>query len=1481
MSQMPEIPADLSDGLEVLLPVVGSWFRETIGEPTRPQRMGWPSIARGSNTLILAPTGSGKTLAAFLACLDHLWRIPTPGRSVRVLYISPLKALNQDISRNLQVPLEGILGRAAADRIDLRALSVGVRSGDTSPAERQRMIRKPPDILITTPESLHLLLTSRARETLRNVSHVIVDEIHALCPNKRGVFLSLLLERLDALNPQGFVRIGLSATQRPLEEVARFLGGFSRVMGADGKSRFEPRPVNIIDAGQRKALDLEIIAPFSPMSRTPNGSVWPVIEDRLYDLIKTHRSTIIFANNRRTVERLTSHLNELATLSENPPAPSNDNASDLARSHHGSLSLQERQATENALKNGELAAVVSTASLELGIDMGAVDLVCQVESPGSVSRGLQRVGRAGHLVGRVSKGRLIAKTKGDLIEAAALCDKMAKGEVEALRVPTNCLDVLAQQIVAAVAMDRWEATALFDQLRQAYPYRDLSAAAFETVLKMISGRFSLDSFRDLRARVSWDRVNNRLSALPGSARLAVVNGGTIPDTGHYPVYLGESGPRLGELDEEFVLERRVGETFVLGTATWRIDAIEPLRVVVGPAEGRSSLMPFWRGEDSPRTAELGEAVGSLCRNIVENRDNPAFASTLRDRYRLDANAAAVLRQHVERQYHIAGAVPDDRTILVESFTDPAGETGLAILTPFGGKLHQGVKLVLQARLRERFGITAACLHSDDGLLFRLPATDEPPLDLFEGVNSDLAESLIRQELGDSALFGLRFRQNAGRALLMPRPDPTKRTPLWLQRLRARDLLEVVRKFPDFPIVVETYRECLNEDLDIPRLRSFLDAIADGSIKVVKRRTELPSPFVSELIFRFELHFMYQWDEPKRKEGASSGSLVDVDLLDSLLDPGLESLWLNANAIGQVESRLRGFGKPPRSSEEMAETLRILGDLSVEELAGPMLGFLEKLAQEGRARIITLSGVEYPSRWISSEEANLYEQGFAESPMEAPNPSLETIVRRYLQTHALVDIDQLIRRYPISSALATDLLESWADDGTAVRLEPIDDEDPRWADPRNLGEVRRLSVALRRRESIAVAPEVYADYLIRHQGLHPETRRQGSPGLAPILEMLQGYAASPDLWELEILPARLRDYRPSWLDETLACGEFRWRATETARGDLEVAFFNGDLPVAIKEVPEPLSEEARQVAVLLSSRGASFATDLARSSGLGPSRLRAALDVLLRRGLVTNDRFDPLRPGANILATALAEASEGKRGGRRRIGSSLSRTSQSRPEGRWGWAVDQNGENDEESGWAWATILLERYGIITRETAALDLFAPPWKTLAAVLARAELAGEVRRGYFVEGLSGVQYATPEATEALAARAADQARPAEPLLISTLDPANLYGSGAPFDINLLEGGTARLPRSPSNFLVLCGGRPVLIIENYGKRLTGLNSASEIELRAAILLMPRLARPSRRVLKVETYNTVATLSGPAVPWLEEAGFVRDYPGMAYYAGC
>jgi ATP-dependent helicase Lhr and Lhr-like helicase len=1503
-------PGDGNDDvLDRFHPAVSSWFAKQFGEPTPAQRLGWPAIASGQHTLIVAPTGSGKTLAAFLAALDHIWRTPRVQKGVRILYVSPLKALNQDVWHNLQLPLEGIIARSAEIGEPLPALRVAVRSGDTPPQVRAAIVRKPPDILITTPESLHLMLTSRAREVLRGISHVIVDEIHAVCGNKRGAFLALLLERLQAIASGRFVRIGLSATQRPLDEVARYLGGIEWTAGAPPQRRGVPRPVTIIDAGWRRDLDLQVIWPRKLDRSGVAGSIWPDIERELSSLVREHRSTIIFANNRRTVEKLTARLNEMAASEVEISGPSvipglDDDDLTTAdtnrfRAHHGSISLEERRATEQALKQGDLAAVVATASLELGIDMGAVDLVCQVESPGNVARGLQRVGRAGHVVRGVSKGRLIAKTPADLLESAALCRAMERGDIEHLRVPVCCLDVLAQQVIACVAMEPWDVPALYDLVRGAYPFHGLSAESFENVLRLISGRFPTPDFRDLRARVAWDRIHNRLAALPGTAQLALVGGGTIPDTGQFPVYLGEGGPRLGELDEEFVYERRVGETFVLGNSTWRIAAIEPHRVVVIAAEGQSAVMPFWRGESAARSPELGEAVGALAREVAERLDDPQLGAWLERECRLTKGAAASLRNFVLRQHRLTGSVPSDRCIVIETYVDPAGEMGLAVLTPFGGRLHHALKLALMARIRQRYGLTPACLHSDDGLLFRLPAMDEPPLDLLDGLTGELAERLVREELPETALFGLRFRQNAARALLMPRPDPAKRTPLWLQRLRAKDLLQVARQFPDFPILLETVRECLDDDLDLPRLRDLLARIESGTVRVVRRQGETPSPFTSEMIFEFTAAHLYEWDDPKRSDRRPTAAVVDEDLLEPLLRSGRLDLWLDAQAIGRMENRLRRLGRPPRTVDEMAEHLRLLGDLAPSELSGPMETFLTELRDAGRALAIELPATIEPSRWISAEEAPLYEAAFAHSgPASAEGRG--RVVRRFLQTHALIGLSDLTARYPIAPLEAAELLERWSEEGKIVRVGAAGSPElAQWAERDNLTEMRRLTVAVRRRETLAVPPEVFADFLLRRQHVHPATRGDGPGFVEVILEQLQGLAAPAAVWESEILPRRIRGYRPSWLDDALGQGAWLWQALGTPRDMPSVAFFLRDfagrpdgaalLRDDIAETPregeapsEPRanagSADLDRIMEVLGRHGASFATDLARLTAIEPSRVRRGLGEFMCRGLVTNDRFDPLRAGAQAALLALNEARASRRGGFAPRGG-LKRSLSARAEGRWS-RLEVSTADAESRLLAWAGVLLERYGVLSREVVALEPSAPPWAELAPFLSRSEWRGELRRGYFVEGLSGVQYATEEAAAELARLGAAPEDAAPLVVVCTTDPANLYGAGAPLDVELLEGGVARLPRLPGHFLVMRAGRPVLIVESHGKRLTGLSSARQADIDSALNLLPGFTGPHRRILKVESYNGAPAAESPAAPTLSQLGFVRDYPGMAYYAG-
>jgi ATP-dependent Lhr-like helicase len=1459
------------DPLGLFLPPVREWFRAALGEPTPAQRQGWPAIAAGQNTLILAPTGSGKTLAAFLACLDGLWRQNPIPAGVRVLYVSPLKALNNDIHRNLQVPLEGVAETALRMGVALPTIATAVRTGDTSTAERQRLIRKPPHVLITTPESLHLLLTSRARETLRGITHCIIDEIHALCPNKRGVFLALLLERLEVLTPNSFVRIGLSATQRPLDEVARYLGGStwqaSPLPRGSGEGRLVPRPVTVVDAGLRKDLDLRVLTPVEHFGPQPERSIWPSIYRLLKNEVRNHRSTIIFANNRRTVERVTANLNE-------------DN--EIARAHHGSVSLEMRQQTETALKEGRLPAVVATASLELGIDMGAVDLVCQVESPGNVARALQRVGRAGHIVGQSSKGRLVAKLPSDLMEQAVLAREMTAGRVEAVHTPVNCLDILAQQLVAMAAMDDWDVARLYGVIRRAYPFRDLSPQAFETVLEMISGRYRFDavagspsSLTALQPRVSWDRTHNRLHGLPGSQHLALVSGGTISDTGQYAAFV-HGGVRIGELDEEFVYERRVGDAFLLGTNAWRVDRIEADRIFVVPAEGAPAMVPFWRGEKSGRSFDLGLAIGRFLHELRERMDATDCLGWLEAEYHLTTDAARELRLYVRRQLAGMGGLPTDRTAVIEASRDQLGDWQVILLTPLGSRFHFSLRLALEGLLRQRLGYAPQCLHHDDGLLIRLIDCDEPVMDLFHGLTPENVEEFILTELADSALFALRFRQNAARALLLPRGKAGKRAPLWLQRLRGRDLLQVARRHPDFPIIAETFRECLHDHLDAPRLREFLAAIRDGRIEVVTKRRDTASPFAQGLLFAFTMANMYVYDGT---EAEPTRAPLDHELLGQLVNPENHQHLLDPRAVQQVERRLRGVGRPPRSAPEMAEWLRRLGDVTAGELEGPMAAFLEELTANGRVLELDLPDCREPHRWVLAEESDNYQRAFLGRDTEPAvgRDAALTILGRFLETHALVGLQDVLDRYPFERTWAERVLKEWAASGriVSVPVPSLNDDEPQWSAPFNLEQVQRGTLAILRQEIVACQPPQFVDFVLRWQGVHPANKHST---LDTAMMRLEGVSLPAELWEPTILPIRLNDYTRNALDDCFSSGAWSWVGQgEAAPGAGLLAFWKRE-HLALLPPPDAisLSSTAERILDGLQRCGASFVTDLASDTGLSPVQVRAALWELVRSRLVANDSYDVVRRGEGTTA----ESANGivGRGGR----PITRRRPLHHAEGRWSllpWGHPQ----PEEHAVFRAKLLLRRYGIAARELAAADPGMPSWRLLYEVLSRMEMTGEVRRGYFVEGLSGAQFASPEAARLLQeiAAPADTAAPA--VLLHSMDPANLYSSGAAFNVPLLDGGSQSFARRIGNWLVVRAGRPVLLIEQQGRRLTALASASRNDVIASVSCLAAICSANgttrQHKLTVDEWNGTPVTTSDGRELLEAAGFVRDYQGMTLYA--
>ncbi|MDQ4089451.1 MAG: DEAD/DEAH box helicase, partial [Actinomycetota bacterium] len=979
-------------------PVARAWFEAAFAAPTAAQEQGWDAISKGDHTLILAPTGSGKTLAAFLWTLDKVVTQPVTN-TCRVLYVSPLKALTYDVERNLRAPLAGMGLEAERRGLPVPSVRVGTRTGDTPAADRRDLVRHPPDILITTPESLYLLLTSQAREMLKSVEHVIVDEIHSVAGTKRGAHLALSLERLERLTERPPQRIGLSATQRPLDEVARFLGG-----RAGGR----PRPVTVVDAGVRKPLELQVIVPVEDMAElgkpiddgdgallsgpaagNPEArhSIWPAMHPVLLDLIRQHRSTLIFVNSRRLAERLAARLNELA-------------GEDLVRAHHGSVAREQRLEIEDALKAGKLPALVATSSLELGIDMGAIDLVVQVESPASVASGLQRIGRAGHQVGEPSRGRIFPKFRGDLVEAAVVSQRMVAGLIEETRVPRNPLDVLAQQIVAMVAVEELRVEEVAEVVAGAYPFADCTPALLENVLDMLAGRYPSDEFSELRPRIVWDRAEGTLRARAGARMLAVVSGGTIPDRGLYGVFTPE-GNRVGELDEEMVYESRVGETFLLGATTWRIEEITRDRVVVTPAPGQPGKMPFWHGDGLGRPAELGRAIGAFLREVDGWSDEQ-----LVERCSLDPLALSNLRAYLEEERQATGgALPTDRQIVVERFRDDLGDWRICVLSPLGGRVHAPWALAIEARARDRLDIEVQTMWSDEGIVVRLPEADEsPPIDSVL-LEPEEIEALVVGELANSALFAARFRENAARALLLPRRRPGSRTPLWQQRQRAADLLAVASRHGDFPILLETYRECLRDVFDLPALTELMTAIRARTVRVVSVDTTSPSPFAQSLAFQYVANFLYEGDAPLAERRAQALTL-DREMLAELL--GAEELreLIHPEALEALEDSLQALDDRwwARDADEAHDLLRRLGDLTVAELRARSTGdFAGALVADRRAVEVRIAG---ESRLIAAEDAGRYRDalgvqtppGLPEVFLAPVDDPLGSLLARYARTH---------------------------------------------------------------------------------------------------------------------------------------------------------------------------------------------------------------------------------------------------------------------------------------------------------------------------------------------------------------------------------------------------------------------------------------------------------------------------------------------------
>jgi ATP-dependent Lhr-like helicase len=1456
--------------LDRFSPATRAWFTASFADPTPAQSGAWDAIARGEHALVIAPTGSGKTLAAFLHAVDRLVNEPRPddrGRRCRVVYVSPLKALAVDIDRNLRAPLTGITQAGARLGVPVAEVAVATRTGDTSQAARRAFLRVPPDILITTPESLFLILTGQAREQLRGVDTVIIDEVHAIAGGKRGAHLALSLERLDGLLDRPAQRIGLSATVRPVDEVARFLGGAA--------------PVTVVAPPTPKTIDVQVVVPVEDMtepgmveqpdgSATPSGSsLWPAVEARIVDLVEAHRATIVFANSRRLAERLTTRLNDIA--SERRP---DGEPVEIARAHHGSVSREQRALTEEALKRGELPCVVATSSLELGIDMGAVDLVIQVEPPPSVASGLQRIGRAGHHVGAISRGVMLPKHRGDLLPAALTAARMSEGQIEALHPPRNPLDVLAQHIVSMVATEPWTVSELASLIRRTAAFTALPDSALDATLDMLAGRYPSDEFAELRPRIVWDRMTGTLTGRPGAARLAATSGGTIPDRGLFGVFLvGERATRVGELDEEMVYESRAGEVFTLGSTSWRIEEITHDRVMVSPAPGRAGKMPFWHGDAPGRPLELGRALGAFVRDLAQLDE-----STVRERLAasgLDDWAVANTVDYLTEQRAATGTIPDDCTIVVERFRDELGDWRVAIHSPFGAPVHAPWAMAIEARMRERYGIDVQVMHTDDGIVLRLPDSAAGPdaeLAVFE---PDEIEGIVTSALGGSALFASRFRECAARALLLPKRNPGRRAPLWQQRQRSAQLLGVAGRYPSFPIVLETMRECLQDVFDLPGLIELMRDVANRRIRVVAAETGQPSPYARSLVFGYIGQFMYEGDQPLAERRAAALAL-DTTLLAELLgsDAELREL-LDADAIEEVRAE-RAWLTPERSlrdREDLADALRVLGDLTEDEVAerGGTPEMLAELEQQRRAVHVRIGG---QTRWIAVEDVGRIVDALGVPPPlgvpatfldSVPDP-LGDLLARYARRHGPFISADPAARFGLGVAVVDQCLASLETAGRVVHGEFLPGQPGRqWCDREVLRALRRRSMAKLRHEVEAVPPATLGRFLPAWQGVGVHAGR-GTDALLRAIEQLAGSAVPASMLETVILPSRVADYVPPMLDELTASGEVLWLGEGSLPGsDGWVSLHPADTaPLLMSPPSEPPDTELHaRVLDVAADGGAWFFRALSdRLASTDDTALAAALWDLTWAGHLTNDTLAPLRARLGSTRVRVSPTRS-----RRRLRAALPlRAGPPATTGRWS-ATPQRSTDPVARAQARAHALLDRNGVVTRAAVAAEHLPGGFSAVYPVLRALETAGRCRRGYFVEGLGGAQFALPGAVDRMRGMAISERQRVDSgcVVLAAADPANPYGAALRWPDHE---GTHRPGRNAGALVVLVDGELCLYVERGGRSLLSFSNDPTVIQPAADALALAVRDGLLGRIAVERADGAAVTNSPLGAALETAGF-------------
>lgn len=1402
-------------------PALSTWFADAFEAPTAAQKLAWPAIARGDNTLLLAPTGSGKTLAAFLVALNRLvFDVERPVELTRVLYVSPLKALGVDVERNLRAPLAGMCATAQRLGLPYRVPSVGVRTGDTSPKERQALVRHPPDILITTPESLFLMLTSQARETFAQLETVIVDEIHALVASKRGAHLAVSLERVEKLRTLSspLQRIGLSATQRSLDEVAAFLGGRRRVE----LDVYQARPVVIVDAGRTKPVELRVEVPVEdmvsggrpsfddkPNARSPQAAqrpynpptIWEAIHPRLVELIRAHRSTLIFVNSRRLAERLSAALNELA-------------GEELCLTHHGSLSKERRLVVEDLLKRGKLQALVATSSLELGIDMGAVDLVILVEAPHAVASAMQRIGRAGHSVGETSRAVVFPKHRGDLLPCATMVARIQQGLVEASAYPRSPLDVLAQHILSTLVVETTTTDALFDWIRCAAPFAELPRSAFDGVLDMLSGRFPSERFRELRARINWDRVTGELQARRGARLLVLSNGSVIVDRGLYGVFLAGSQPavRVGELDEEMVFECRVGDVFVLGVSSWRIEEIESDRVLVTPAPGEPGRMPFWHGDKPGRPLELGRAIGAFTRELIGKK--ALGASDLTARHGLDVNAAQNLLAYVAAQAEKA-EVPTDQCIVVESFLDEVGDWRVVVLSPFGGAVHAPWSIIVGERLRQELGMTVDSMWADDGLVFRLPELEaEPESEWFIPLAGEAEERLTRA-LGGTALFAAHFRENAARSLLLPRRRPGQRMPLWVQRRRSADLLSLASEIPDFPVVLETYRECLRDKFDLAGLQSVLSDIECGAVSVARVRSTSASPFAATLLFSYVAQFMYATDAPLAERRAQALSL-DMDQLRQLLGTIDVRGLFDPEVVARLEAELQCIDSTwqVRDKDDVLDVIRRVGDLSMEELAArfgaaPWSPWLEQLLREHAVVQVRMWG---QARFIASEDAARYRDALGVTlpvgmPAEYLTPvrrPLHDLALRHAKTHGPFSSADLAARFRLSQDSIERTLHELETDGQLVRGEfLVGGNGTEYVHPDVLRRLRRFSLAELRRELEPLDGAGYARFLLAWHGVGAKQR--GLDALLNVIEQLHGTVLGYQVWVNDVLPARIGDFNEADLDELCSAGEVVWRASGSP-SDPRLAFYLTDAAASLITTGERVGGAvAEKIRAQLSEAGLFFSELVERVGGF-PGEVLDTLWSMIWAGEVSNDSLRPLR-------SLVRDGDEKQRRGRSRPVEPARRFRSRRQEvgfrgrpgteGRFTLLRTESSLTPTEQLTSRTRAIVKQWGVVTREAVASAKISGGFGAVYPVLRGMDETGELQRGYWIEGLGASQFVPRGVVNQLRLHRVSPRDEAWSIVAAT-DPANPYGTCLPWPA-LLDVDGVRPTRSVGSGLVLERGRPV----------------------------------------------------------------------------